>query len=74
MTTASLTIHANDSSQIETLKAFLKALKIKFEFNTTDEPTKQKIASNLKKGFEEMQLIKNGKLKTTSLADFLNEL
>ena len=74
MTTANLTIQADDSSQIETLKGILKALKIKFEFNTTDEPTKQKIASNLKKGFEEMQLIKNGKLKTTSLADFLNEL
>ena len=39
-----------------------------------DEPTKNVILSNLKKGFEEMQLIKKGKLKTTSLNDFLNEL
>jgi hypothetical protein len=34
MTTASFTIQTNDSSQVEALKAFLKALKIKFEFNT----------------------------------------
>jgi hypothetical protein len=39
-----------------------------------DEPTKNEIVSNLKRGFEEMRLIKKGKLKTTSLDDFLNEL
>ena len=39
-----------------------------------DEPTNDEIVNNLKKGFEEMQLIKKGKLKTTSLNDFLNEL
>ena len=39
-----------------------------------EEPTKEEIVSNLKKGFEEMALIKKGKLKTTSLNDFLNEL
>jgi len=36
--------------------------------------SKSEIVSNLKKGFEEMQLIKSGKLKTTSLNDFLNEV
>ena len=30
--------------------------------------------SNIKNGFEEMQLLKKGKLKTTSAKDFLNEL
>ena len=39
-----------------------------------DEPTNHEVVSNVKKGFEEMQLIKKGKLKTTSLNDFLNEL
>ena len=39
-----------------------------------DEPTNDEIVNNLKKGFEEMQLIKKGKIKTTSLNDFLNEL
>ncbi len=44
------------------------------KIETDDEPTKKEIVSNIKKGFEEMQLLKKGKLKTTSLKDFLNEL
>lgn len=44
------------------------------KIETDEEPTKEEIINNLKKGFEEMQLIKKGKLKTTSLKDFLNEL
>jgi uncharacterized protein YlbG (UPF0298 family) len=44
------------------------------KIETDDEPTKEEIVSNLKRGFEEMQLIKKGKLKTTSAKDFLNEL
>jgi hypothetical protein len=44
------------------------------KIETDDEPTKDEIVSNLKRGFKEMQLIKKGKLKTTSLNDFLNEL
>lgn len=39
-----------------------------------DESTSQDIISNLKRGFEEMVLIKKGQLKTTSAKDFLNEL
>ena len=38
------------------------------------DTSKEAIVSNLKIGFKEMQLIKKGKLKTTSLNDFLNEL
>lgn len=41
---------------------------------TDDEPTKVEILENIKEGFREMQLIKKGKLKTTSLKAFLNEL
>jgi hypothetical protein len=41
---------------------------------TDEDLVKEDIINNLKKGFEEMQLIKKGKLKTTSLNDFLNEL
>lgn len=44
------------------------------KIETDDEPTKDEIVSNLKRGFEEMQLIKKGKLTTTSLNDFFNEL
>jgi hypothetical protein len=44
------------------------------KIETDDEPTKEEIISNLKRGFGEMQLFKKGKLKTTSAKDFLNEL
>ncbi|MEI7597447.1 MAG: hypothetical protein WCK02_16990 [Bacteroidota bacterium] len=37
-------------------------------------PSKEETIETIKRGFEEMQLIKQGKLKTTSLKDFLNEL
>ncbi len=44
------------------------------KIKTDDEPTKDEILDNIKAGLKEMQLIKKGKLKTTSLTDFLNEL
>jgi len=44
------------------------------KIETDEASAKEAIVSNLKRGFEEMQLIKKGKLKTTSLDDFLNEL
>jgi hypothetical protein len=44
------------------------------KIETDDEPTKDEIVNNLKRGFEEMQLFKKGKLQTTSAKDFLNEL
>ena len=44
----------------------------KIEMN--EDPSKKEILKTLKTGFEEMALIKKGKLKTTSLNDFLNEL
>lgn len=39
-----------------------------------DEPTREDTVSNIKKGLEEMNLFKKGKLKTTLAKDFLNEL
>lgn len=86
MQTINFSVHANDNSQIDALKAFMKALKIKFEVikpkevNLVQEddvdysPSKEETIENIKRGFEEMRLIKQGKLKTTSLKDFLNEL
>jgi hypothetical protein len=41
---------------------------------TDDETTSEIIIENIKQGFKELQLIKKGKLKTTSLTDFLDEL
>ena len=40
----------------------------------SDISTKEDVLNNIKKGLEEVQLFKKGKLKTTSAKDFLNEL
>ena len=38
------------------------------------EPTKAEIFAGIKEAFEEVKLIKAGKIKAQSLKDFLNEL
>jgi len=40
----------------------------------SEEDSKEAIVKNLKKGFKEMKLYKEGKLKGTQLKDFLDEL
>lgn len=40
----------------------------------TEGDSKKAILSNIKKGLEEIQLSKKGKLKTTPAKDFINEL
>ena len=44
------------------------------KIETDEEPTKEEVIQNLKRGFEEMKLFKKGKLKGTPAKDFLNEL
>ena len=44
------------------------------KIETDEDAQKNEIISKLKNGFEEMKLIKEGKSKTTSLNDFLNDL
>ena len=40
----------------------------------TDEDSEENILDNIKAGLEEVRLFKQGKLKTTSAKDFINEL
>jgi hypothetical protein len=61
-------LHPRNKTQLSILKNLAKEMGISFE--TKEES----ILDNIKNGLEEMQLIKKGKLKTTSLNDFLNEL
>jgi site-specific DNA-adenine methylase len=68
-----VTIYTTDKEYSHFLE-LAKNLHYVKKIKTDDEPSKDEIVSNLKKGFREMQLIKKGKLKTTSLNDFLNEL
>jgi hypothetical protein len=68
-----VTVYTTDKEYSHFLE-LAKNLRYVKKIETDDEPTKEEIVSNLKRGFEEMQLIKKGKLKSTSLNDFLNEL
>lgn len=68
-------VHPQTAEQLEALKAFMKALKIKFEiYNASKEDSEEAIIDNIKQGIKEVNLIKKGKLKGTPARDFLNEL
>ena len=56
-------------TQLSILKNLAKEMGMSFETKKEES-----ILDNIKNGLQEMQLIKRGKLKTTSLNDFLNEL
>lgn len=71
--------YPTNNQESNAIKAILKALNVKFEIKKdktidNDEPTKQEVLQNIKVGFEEVKLIESGKLKGTSLKDFLDEL
>lgn len=68
-----ITVYINENEYshfVELVKNLHYVLKI----DTHEEPSNAEILDNIKRGFEEMQLIKEGKLITTSLSDFLNEI
>ena len=44
------------------------------EISENEGDSKEEIIQNLEKGFEELKLYKQGKLKTTAAKSFLNEL
>ena len=62
-----LTVKPKNKLEILMVEKVLEALNVKFVENDS-------VLENIKNGLEEMQLIKKGKLKTTSAKDFLNEL
>ena len=68
-----ITVYTTDKDYNHFLQ-LAKSLQYVKKIETDEGPTKEEIISNLKRGFKEMQLLKKGKLKTTSLKDFLNEL
>ncbi len=88
MNTFKIIAHPENASQVEAIKAVLKALKIKFEVSKDksynldfvkseqkEGDTKQAIIKNITKGSKELKNIKEGKLtKKNSLKEFLNEL
>lgn len=63
------------SEEANALKAFAKALKLKFQVSKTKiSESKKEILDNIQQGLKEVKLMEEGKLKTTSAKEFLNEL
>ena len=66
------TIHIDDTQ--DKAIAFLNYVRTLDFIEIEDGDSKKSILKNLKKGFEEVKLAKQGKLETTPAKDFLNEL
>ncbi len=68
-----VTIYTSDKEYQDFIE-LAKNLHYVKKIETDEAPSKDEIVKNLKKGFKEMALIKKGKIKTTPLKEFLNEL
>jgi hypothetical protein len=67
-----ITAYIKDVSQIEAVKAFMKALKIKFE--VTKQEDNSIFIEEMQSSLNQVQEIKTGKLPKQSAKEFLNEL
>ncbi len=65
MQTINITVHTEDASQIEAIKAVIKAFKIKYEIAKT-KPYNPGFVKKIKQGDEDM---KNGKGRTVTLEE-----
>jgi hypothetical protein len=68
-----------DTSQIEAIKAFMKALKIKFEVSKESHSKlisaeKSLIVEEIREAVDSLRLIREGKLTARPAKDLLNEL
>ena len=68
-----IVIETNDSEQSKTVKAILKALKVKFT-NLEDISESKEIAESVARGYKEMLDVKAGKSKAKDARDLWNEL
>ena len=66
METINITAHTNDASQIEALKAFMKALKIKFELSKEKSPYNSEFVKKIQQGDDDL---KNGKGRNVTLEE-----
>lgn len=72
MQTINIIAHTEDASQIEAVKAFMKALKIKFEL--TKQEDNSKFIAEMQESLNQVQQIKTGKLPKQTAKEFLDEL
>jgi hypothetical protein len=64
--------HPNTIEQTEAIKAFMKALKIKFEISKNNET--EDYLDELENSFTQVKKMQEGKIEKQQLNDFLNEL
>ncbi len=63
--------HPSNDEQLNALKAFLKALKIKFEVTNTENPYKPEFVAKIKKSKQEFEEGKFTRVEKENLQDFL---
>ncbi|MEA5127258.1 MAG: hypothetical protein VB074_03675 [Proteiniphilum sp.] len=66
MKAVNITAYTDDVSQIEAIKAFMKAMKIKFELSNEKSPYNPEFVEKIKQGDEDL---KNGKGRTVTLEE-----
>lgn len=66
METINIKAHTKDASQIEAIKAFMKALKIKFELTKEQSSYNPEFVKKIRQGDEDL---KNGKGRTVTLEE-----
>jgi hypothetical protein len=70
MSSVNITIHPEDASQIEAIKAFMKALKIKFELSK-DQPYDPEFVKKIEKSKQDFKEGKSTRVKKEDLQSFL---
>lgn len=70
MQTINITAHTEDASQIEAVKAFMKALKIKFEISK-EKPYNPEFVEKIEKSKQEFKEGKSTRVKKEDLQSFL---
>jgi hypothetical protein len=70
MQTINITAHPQDDSQVEAVKAFMKALKIKFEISK-EKPYNPEFVAKVKKSEQEFKDGKFTRVKKDDLQSFL---
>lgn len=68
-------IEPSTLEETKALRAFIKALRLKFNISKAKiSDSKKDLLNNIQQGLKEVKLIEEGKLKPTSAKDFLDEL
>jgi hypothetical protein len=70
MSSINITVHPKDESQIEAVKAFMNALKIKFEIST-EKPYNSEFGEKIEKSKQEFKEGKSTRVKKEDLQSFL---